>query len=194
MKTNKFIVIAVVVALALGGVAFYKTLNHGGIEATQATPGTNYIENYSPAVLYNGGISSQLPIQTTSDITAATLTGTTISSTGLTTVGSILIGTGGTAVSHVVAPANCTVIANANTIAASSTKDVDCAVTGLLPTDTVFANATTSISATFGGVQIQAAHASTTAGYATLTLTNNTGTTFTWTATASTSIKVFGIK
>lgn len=34
-----------------------------------ATPGTNPIENYSPAVKYNGGIYSALPIQTTSDLT-----------------------------------------------------------------------------------------------------------------------------
>ncbi len=39
--------------------------------------GTNALENYSPAVLYNGGVYSALPIQTTSTVTAAsaTLTG-----------------------------------------------------------------------------------------------------------------------
>jgi hypothetical protein len=41
-----------------------------------ATPGTNPIENYQPVVKYNGGIYSALPIQTTSDITAANVTST----------------------------------------------------------------------------------------------------------------------
>jgi hypothetical protein len=77
---------------------------------------------------------------------------------------------------------------------ASSTKDVDCAVTGLLPTDTIFAVATSSISTAFLGVTILAAHASTTAGFATLTLANQTGGTFTWTSGASTTLRVMGIK
>lgn len=104
------------------------------------------------------------------------------------------LGSGGTSVSKFIAPANCTIIANANTITASTTKDVDCAVTGLVSTDSVFAVATTSVSSSQLGLEIIASRASTTAGYATLTLSNGTGGTFTWTGTASTSFKVFGVR
>ncbi len=46
-----------------------------------ATPGTNAIEGYQPAIKYNGGYYSALPIQTTSDVTGATATFTDITST-----------------------------------------------------------------------------------------------------------------
>lgn len=112
----------------------------------------------------------------------------------LTVAGTATYGSGGTAITKIIAPANCAVIANANTITASSTKDVDCAVTGLTSSDTVTVVATTSVSTTFGGVEILASRASTTAGFATFTLYNATGGTFTWTNTASTSFKAFAIQ
>lgn len=116
------------------------------------------------------------------------LSGLATSDDGLT------VGNTGTVVSKIIAPANCTIIDGTNTITASTTKQVDCAVSGLVSGDTVYAVATTSISSTFEGILIKTATASSTSGYATLTLFNATGTTFTWTATASTSIKVFGIR
>lgn len=180
MKTNKLLIGVSVVALVLAAFAFYRSLDihdQGNLTAA-AVPGSQLIEQYSPEVLYNGGINSALPIQTSSTITA----------------GNIVIGTGGTQLSHVVAPANCTVIAATNTITASSSTNVDCAVTGILPTDTVYPIATTSISGTYLGVDILAAHASTTPGFATLTVNNGTGATFTWTNTASTSIRIFGLQ
>lgn len=190
MKHTKLLVAGVVVALVLAAFAAYKSLSHESVGLTAtATPGSLLIEQYSPYVQQNGGISSALPIQTTSDLTAGSLT-----STGLTTTGTLLVGTGGTTVSHVVAPANCTIIANSTTIAASSTKDVDCAITGLLATDMIEVVATTTTSSVFQGITILSQHASTTAGYATLTLFNGTGAAFTWTGTASTSFKAFGIK
>lgn len=137
-------------------------------------------EDYNPYIQYNGGYNSNLPI----------------TSAGLITGNTLLVGSssGGTTMSKFIAPANCTVIANANTIVASSTKDVDCTVTGVVSTDTVFAVATTSISTASNGVAIVASRASTTPGYVTLTLSNLTGGTFTWTGAASTSIKVFPVK
>lgn len=105
MKTNKLIVIAVVVALILGGIAFIRTGgfgSFGGDELANAAPGTTLpIENYVPVVKYNGGIYSELPIQTTSDITSAglfgtTLTGTTLALTGSSTVGTAFNATNGT--------------------------------------------------------------------------------------------------
>lgn len=137
-------------------------------------------EDYNPYIQYNGGYNSNLPI----------------TSAGLITGNTILVGSssGGTTMSKFIAPANCTVIASTNTIVASSTKDVDCTVTGAVSGDFVVAVATTSISTASNGVAIVAARASTTAGYVTLTLSNLTGGTFTWTATASTSIKAFILK
>lgn len=189
MKNHKTAIIVSVLALAFAGFAVYKTFDRAEqAQLAGATPGSQLIENYSPEVLYNGGINSALPIQTSSDLTAGSL-----NTVGLLTAGSLLIGNG-TTVGHIVAPANCTIIANATTIAASSSKDVDCAVTGLLPTDTVYPIATSSLSTTYLGVDIVEAHASSTAGFATLTIVNQTGTTFTWTAAASTSVRLFGIK
>jgi hypothetical protein len=189
-KGNKTVLAIAILALIVAIIGVWPS-GAGNSEFAMATPGTQLpIEQYVPSVLYNGGIYSALPIQTTSDITGVTITGTSLVGTTQ-TIGSA---TGGTAVSKIVAPANCTVIANANTIAASSTKDVDCAVTGLRAGDTVNVIATTSMSTTFLGVKILASRASTTNDYATFTLSNETGTTFTWTGAASTSLKAFGIR
>lgn len=57
-----------------------------------ATPGTNPIENYQPAIKYNGGIYTALPIQTTSDLT---VTGTVTASGGIAGTTAITL-TGGT--------------------------------------------------------------------------------------------------
>lgn len=54
-----------------------------------ATPSTNPIEGYVPAIKYNGGYYSALPIQTTSDITGVVITGTTGVFTDLTVTNAI---------------------------------------------------------------------------------------------------------
>lgn len=54
-----------------------------------ATPGTQAIELQVPAVKYNGGIYSALPIQTASDITGVTVTGTTGAFTDITVTNAI---------------------------------------------------------------------------------------------------------
>lgn len=107
--------------------------------------------------------------------------------------GTFTLGSAGTALSKIVAPANCAVIANAQTITASTSKDVDCTVTGLVAGDNVVVTATTS-TGNFEGLSILASRASTTAGYVTMTVYNGTGGTFTWTNTASTSFKAMGFK
>jgi len=73
MKTNKILVVVTVVALALAGFFLYKSLGSNS-ELVSATPGTQPIENYTPAIKYNGGIYSELPIQTTSTLTSADIT------------------------------------------------------------------------------------------------------------------------
>lgn len=70
MKHTKLLVAGVVVALVLAAFAAYKSLSHDSVLTATATPGSLLIEQYSPYVQQNGGISSALPIQTTSTMTS----------------------------------------------------------------------------------------------------------------------------
>lgn len=124
----------------------------------------------------------------------------TLAST-LATTGSIKVGASGSTVSGFNF-GSCAIWANATTIAASTTKQVDCSSTGrsggtlagITAAQEILAMATTSISTKFGGVQVVAAHASSTAGYITLKLYNATGAAFTWTGAASSTIQYIGVK
>ena len=98
---------------------------------------------------------------------------------------------------------NCVIWASATTIAASSTKQVDCgsgyngstAIGAITPTGTAFVSATSSWPTTvFGGLVIESAQASSTTGYLTLTISNLTGAAYTWTAAASSSINYWIVK
>ncbi len=95
MKNPKLFVGISVVALILAGIAFYKTLNLGADINATAVPGSSLlIENYVPVVKYNGGIYSELPIQTTSTLTSNDLT------TGIATLsGDLIVTTANTATS-----------------------------------------------------------------------------------------------
>lgn len=75
--SNKKVIIVVAVAALLAVIGMFVSRYHGNT-LVGATPGSNAIENYVPAILYNGGYYSALPIQTSSDITGATITGTSI--------------------------------------------------------------------------------------------------------------------
>lgn len=96
----------------------------------------------------------------------------------------------------------CAIWSGSATITASTTTTVDCSSTGfsggtlngLTAGDPIFAVATTSLSTSFGGVNIIAAVASSTAGYVTLSLANQTGATFTWTNTASSTIRYLDLR
>lgn len=72
----------------------------------------------------------------------------------------------------------CSLIASSFTVAASTTVAMDCAITGVVPTDGVFAQfATSTVGGTnFGGWQIRGASASSTAGFATISVVNGLGT------------------
>lgn len=186
MTNNKGPWILLALAVGVLALSFFagRWTSSNGVEVGVGAPGTRAgIEEYIPYIKYNEGYYSLLGITTTATITSAS-----------SVTDSLTVGSAGTAVSKFVAPANCTIIANANTISASSSKQVDCAISGLVSGDTVFAVPTTTISSSFQGVKITAVTASSTSGYATLTLQNETGTTFTWTGTASTSIKAFGVR
>lgn len=70
----------------------------------------------------------------------------------------------------------CNLIGTGKTLAATSTGNYDCAVSGILPGDFVLADAPSGFTAgTLGAIYPIAAHASTTAGYITFTLVNLSG-------------------
>ena len=144
MKNNKLIVGISVVALILAGIALYKVLNVGS-DAVSATPGSLPIENYVPVVKQNGGIYSELPIQTTSTLTAADATLTDIAAAG------IVIGTGGTELNLVLA-GSCAAATTATSIVATSTATHTCAVTGVTAGDQVLVQLPLS-GASFGALQ-----------------------------------------
>lgn len=69
----------------------------------------------------------------------------------------------------------CSLIASSYTVAATTTIGMDCAVTGVVPTDGVFAQFATSTQIGSGGWQIRGASASSTAGFITMSVVNGTG-------------------
>lgn len=97
----------------------------------------------------------------------------------------------------------CYIRASSQTIAASSTVQVDCqatagagtsALNGVQAGDRVFVTMGTTSPTTFLGLQVLGASASSTAGYITLNVLNGTGDTFTWTAAASSSVQYLDIR
>lgn len=126
---------------------------------------------------------------------------TTLASTTATTFKVGQEGTGATRINHGV----CNIHAASNTIAATTTTQVDCqSGTGTqtaisdMPAwaagDATFLSMATTTSTVFEGLSILGVNASTTAGYITLDLYNGTGDTFTWSATASTSWQYLNIR
>lgn len=69
----------------------------------------------------------------------------------------------------------CNLIATNYTVAASSTVPMDCALTGVVPTDGVFAQFASSTATSFGGWSVRGASASSTAGFITISVVNGTG-------------------
>lgn len=136
-------------------------------------------EHYIPYISTNGGFNTNLPM----------LNG-----------GGEQIGTNGTNVQRL-DTGMCYIQAYATTIAASSTGIVDCqatkavggvttandvALVGVSPGDNVVVElATSSQSTTYGGINVDAASASTTPGFIQLYIVNSTGTTYTWPTTGS---------
>lgn len=98
--------------------------------------GTNPIENYVPAILYNEGYYSNLPIQTTS----------TVTSSGSQT------GTSGTAFTFIQGN-TCTATTSTAVFTATTTKTHNCAATGALAGDKVIVQLNQSGSA-FGALTV----------------------------------------
>lgn len=69
----------------------------------------------------------------------------------------------------------CSLIAPSYTVAATTTVAMDCAITGVVPTDGAFAQFATSTQIGGGGWSIRGASASSTAGFITMSVVNGTG-------------------
>ncbi len=84
MKNKNILIGSIVVLLIAVGAYFvgHKSANDGVVGAI----GTNPIENYVPAIKYNEGYYSELPVQTTSSVTAASIVGP-VTSTATSTLG-----------------------------------------------------------------------------------------------------------
>jgi hypothetical protein len=65
------------------------------------------------------------------------------------------------------------------TFAATTTRDFDCAVTGVTPGDSIVVSLPTTTPTVFGGVQVVGVNASSTAGFVTFRVYNGTGTSVT---------------
>ena len=190
---DKIIPVVAIIALVLAVISFIPRTGKLAPIVDTATFGAAgaitgmLAENYDPYVRYNQGYNSELDIKTTGDTTLASTTATTLK-----------VGQVGSAVTRIVR-GTCNMQSNANTIAATTTVQIDCqagaggtqsALTNVpawASGDTVFFGLASSTATSFGGLNVIGASASTTAGYITLQLYNQTGGTFTWTRLASTS-------
>lgn len=139
---------------------------------------------------FNGGVGGTTNF---SDLSVDSLT----NAGTLTQTGALTVGSSGSSLARINRGV-CNIHAGANTIAATSTIQLDCqAGTGVLTAlsnipawtagDTVFVQQSTSTPTAISGLNLLGASASTTAGYITVRLANTTGTTYTWTAAASSS-------
>ena len=88
--------------------------------------------------------------------------------------GTFTLGSSGTALSQL-QKGSCNLLTAGATVTATTTKQFDCAVTGVISTDTVFATGTSTIAANGGVMFISGATASTTNGFITVWVTNLTG-------------------
>lgn len=132
-----------------------------------------------------------------SDLSAKTITSTgAFTASGAAALNStVTVGSSGDSFTRI-NQGTCNIHAGATTIAATSTVTFDCqAGTGTQTAltnypawqsgDTVFVMPATTTPNTIGGLHVNAANSSSTAGFITVDVTNLTGDTFTWTAAAS---------
>lgn len=148
-----------------------------------ATPGSNAIENYIPAILYNGGYYSALPIQTTSTVTAADFT----------------VGTNGSNVSFIkTGTCNANISTTTTAFAATSTAQFICqSVTGVTSGDKIFVTLPVGAGVNplgagspFGGFDASAGYATTTGQFG-FTMYNGTGIATSSFAQATTGVQYF---
>lgn len=153
--TNKIIGTIAVLGLLVGATALYFVWPFiSPVANSFGSVGVKLAENYDPYIRYNGGYNSALPIQTT---------------------GTLQVGTNGPAIPKIL-EGTCSLIAPSYSVVASTSVAMDCAVTGVVKGDVVFAQFASSTAATGGpGWEVVGASASTTSGFITLSITNGTG-------------------
>lgn len=121
-KGNKSVLAIAILALIVAIIGVWPS-SVGNSDLVTATPGTQLpIEQYIPAVLYNGGIYSTLPIQTTSTLTADNVT----------------IGTNGGTINEIKSTTCNLSTTVANLPVATSSKPFQCAITGVASGDQVY--------------------------------------------------------
>ena len=153
---DKIATIGIFVAIALAIIAIgisIKGLPSKVEGQALGAAGSQLAEDYDPYIKYNGGYNSDLSIKTTADIT---------------------VGSSGNAISKLIAT-TCNLTGMNVSHPASTTRAYDCAVSGLLSTDRVFAQLSTT-TITLGGTPywtITSAGASSTNGFATVLIWNN---------------------
>lgn len=186
---NKYLAYGIILTLvvAIGGYMFPKMSTGTGLFGSTACSSITCLSGGLRLVSDAGGDFE-------SDVAA--VFASTVNIAGATTFTSTFkLGTNGTTESRINS-GFCNIQASGTTIAASSTKVVDCgggttggtALTGVTAGDRCFLGQSTTTPATSNGLIIAGASASSTAGFITAVLSNLTGGTFTWTAAASTSL------
>lgn len=185
--TNKLAVAGILISLFLSAVCawvLFSAHGNGAQSFGATTAGGLLAENYIPYVMYNGGYNSA------KDINTSAFLGTT---------GTFGIGASGTTFSRING-GQCFFAPSGTTIAASTTRVVDCQATAFISTTTASALpgvsagdsvqieiATSTTGTTFAGLSAQGCSASSTPGYITCNLYNGTGATFTWPTTGAAS-------
>lgn len=132
-----------------------KILGVGVLIAIVIAVGGYYSPQLKSAVQNFGGVTNYDEV----DATALKIGGT-----NGTRLGPIMTGT-------------CSLIMTSYSVSASTTIAADCAVTGVISTDGVFAQLATSTQIGLGGWSVRGASASSTAGFITISLVNGTGAT-----------------
>lgn len=157
------LVVLLIAVLVVAGVVVY--LNRSTPALTKAVGTGNPIENYVPAVLYNGGLYSALPAKFNDTLVVAGA----VSHTSTFTQGS-----SGTALTQLISGTGAFIGANLAQ-AATTSQAYDIAVSGVQVNDKVFVSLSTTTTSTNLGWRVLGASASSTSGYITVTLQNLTG-------------------
>ena len=115
-----------------------------------------------------GSATAKVGIASSSPYVALGITGTTTSSLGM------VIGTAGTPVNQFLR-GSCSLIYTSSLVAATTTANFDCAVTGVLNGDQVLVTPATTTTQVFLGFRVVGASASSTANFITISVSNMTG-------------------
>lgn len=190
IMTNIQKVITVAVILVLVGGTYLLARNTKDTPGIFGAIGTNPVENYIPIIKYNEGYYSELPVTTTSDLTAAlgSFTSFKLGSTGTTqtrqNTGICYLAVGSSTPLAVAASSTVAVDCQGTNVLASATASYS-ALAGVTADDNVSISMPTTTPTTNLGLSVQGVGASSTPGYITVKIKNLTGGTFTFATTSA---------